>query len=102
MFSPGSSRPNIFSRLNVAVRIDVKDGFLGLVLDFRQVILKTFDSLVERHIASVVSADDGFALEVCDEDSGSDHGLVVSKQRIKSGVVLDTTGTAPKTEARKI
>ena len=75
MFSPRSSRPDIFSRLHVTVRIDVKHRFLGLFLYIRQVICKPFDSLIEIHIASIISANDGFALEICDKDSGSDHGV---------------------------
>jgi hypothetical protein len=77
MFSPDPVRTNILADRDFPVAIDMKDGFLGLLVHFHQIILKLFYRSGKRNITSIISADNSLALQVRDEDSRRNHGRSV-------------------------
>ena len=67
---------NIISRLEISIHIDMKDGLSSFLFDFAKVLRKDFNSLIGRVVTSIVAANDGLALQVCDKDSRSNHGAL--------------------------
>jgi hypothetical protein len=62
MLAPCSGRPDIITGLDVAVNVYMKDWLLGFIFYFHQIFCKSFNSLGQWHIASVIPTDDGLAL----------------------------------------
>ena len=71
-FAPWSRSPN-FVQLDIAIRIDMKHWSLAFVFDIDQILGKSLNGLGQRNIASVISADDGLALQVGDKYGRSYH-----------------------------
>ena len=79
MLSPNSAPPNFVADNNVTIGIDMEDRLLGLVFNLGQISGKLFNSLGERNISTVVTANDCLALQVRDKDRRCHHGHTLTR-----------------------
>jgi len=69
----------------------MKDGLLGFLIDFHQVLGEAFNGFGQWNIASVISANDSLALQVGNKDGRRNHGSKwgIGDRRIVFIVVRD-------------